>query len=109
MVNYTNLTDENYKEFVSEGVVLVDIYAVWCGPCKTISPIIDEISSDLFGKIKVGKLDADSNTETITDLMVRNIPTILLYKDGEIVNRKVGAMTKRNILDMINEHLEEEV
>jgi thioredoxin 1 len=105
MVNYTELTDENYKDFVSEGVVLVDVFTFWCGPCKVISPIIDEISSDYFGRIKVGKLDAEKNPNTVVDLLVRNIPTILIYKDGEIVERKVGAIQKRQLTDLIDQYL----
>jgi thioredoxin 1 len=105
MVNYTELTDETYKDFVSSGVVLVDVFTFWCNPCKVISPIIDEISSDYYGRIRVGKLDADQNPETIVDLLVRNIPTILIYKDGEIVERKVGMIQKRQLTDLIDQYL----
>jgi thioredoxin 1 len=105
MVNYTELNDEIYSDFVKDGVVLIDIKTDWCGPCKVISPIIDQISSDYYGQIKVGKLDADQNPETIVDLLVRNIPTILIYKDGEIVERKVGAIQKRDLTDLIDQYL----
>lgn len=105
MVNYTELNDGNYSDFIKDGVVLVDVYTTWCGPCKVISPIIDQISSDYYGQIKVGKLDADQNPETVTELLVRNIPTILIYKDGEIVERKVGAIQKRDLTDLIDQYL----
>jgi thioredoxin 1 len=83
----------------------VDVWASWCGPCKMISPIVDEISSDYQGRLSVGKLDADSNRETITELGVRNIPTILLYKNGEIVDKSTGVVTKQKLVEMIDKQL----
>jgi len=106
MVAYiTELNKENYNTFVGSNLVLVDVWAPWCGPCKMISPIVDEISSDYQGRLSVGKLDADSNRETITELGVRNIPTILLYKNGEIVDRSTGAITKQKLVEIIDKHL----
>ena len=106
MIAYvTEITDDNYNQFVEKGVVLVDIHAVWCGPCKIIGPVIDEISSDYQGKLSVGKLNADESRERIGELGIRNIPTILLYKDGEIVEKFVGAVTKSSITEAIDRHL----
>ena len=106
MVAYiTDLTNENYKSFTDTGLVLVDIKAEWCGPCRTLSPIIDKISSDYHGKISVGKLDADASKEIIAELGVRNIPTILLYKDGEIIERKTGMIMESKLKEMIDGHL----
>jgi thioredoxin 1 len=106
MVAYiTELTNDNYKSFTDKGLVLVDIKAEWCGPCKTLSPIIDKISSDYFGKVSVGKLDADASKEIIAELGVRNIPTILLYKDGEIIERKTGMIMESKLKEMIDGHL----
>lgn len=106
MVAYiTELNEQNYDSFVEKGIVLVDIKANWCGPCKVLSPIIDEVSSDYFGQITVGKLDADTSREIITKLGVRNIPTLILYKDGEIVEKNVGMITKEGIKDLIDNHL----
>ena len=107
MVAYiTELNDQNYKTFTESGLVLIDIKTDWCGPCKMISPLVDEISSDYHDKgLSVGKLDADSNREIVTELGVRNIPTILLYKNGEIVDRSTGAITKQKLVEMIDKHL----
>lgn len=106
MVAYiTELNEQNYDSFVEKGIVLVDIKTNWCGPCRILSPIIDEVSSDYFGQITVGKLDADTSREIITKLGVRNIPTLILYKDGEIVEKNVGMISKDKIKDLINNHL----
>ena len=103
MVAYiTELNGENYDEFVKDGIVLVDIWATWCGPCKMISPIVDEISSDYVDRIKVGKCDADANRDKVMDLGVRNIPTIFFYKDGQIVDQTHGAVTKKKLTDIID-------
>lgn len=106
MVSYvTELNEENYKSFTETDLVLVDIKTNWCGPCKVISPIIDQISSDYQGRLSVGKLDADGAKNLISELGVRNIPTLLLYKDGVIVERNTGMITKEKIEDLINNHL----
>jgi thioredoxin 1 len=106
MVSYvTELNEENYKSFTETDLVLVDVKANWCGPCKVISPIIDQISLDYQGRLSVGKLDADGAKNLISELGVRNIPTLLLYKDGVIVERNTGIITKEKIEDLINNHL----
>lgn len=107
MISYiTELNEINYKKFTESGLVLIDIKTDWCGPCKMISPLVDEISSDYHDKgLSVGKLDADSNREIVTELGVRNIPTILLYKNGEIVDKSTGAVTKQKLVEMIDKHL----
>ena len=107
MVAYiTELNENNYKSFTESGLTLVDVWAPWCKPCTTISPLVDEISSDYHDKgLSVGKLDADTNKETITELGVRNIPTILLYKNGEIVDKSTGVVTKQKLVEMIDKQL----
>lgn len=101
----TELKDSNYKEFTQDGLVLVDIWAPWCNPCKQISPIVDQISLDFLNKVKVGKLNADESPDTVTELGIRSIPTILLYKNGEIVDKSIGMTTKQKLIELINNHL----
>jgi thioredoxin 1 len=93
------VTDSNFEEKVlqSEKPVIVDLWAEWCGPCKMISPILDEIGQEYDGKVVIAKLDVDSNPKTPTQYRVRNIPTILFFKDGELKDKQVGAVPKKNI------------
>jgi thioredoxin 1 len=103
MIAYiTELNSNNYEEFTKEGIVLVDIWAEWCNPCKTISPIVDKVSADYHGKVKVGKLEADLNREIVSELGIRNIPTLLVYKDGEIVDKLVGSVQEEKITESLD-------
>ena len=90
------ITDTNFDELVlkSSKPVMVDFWAEWCGPCRMLGPIIEEVSKDYEGKAIVGKLDVDSNQEFAAKFGVRNIPTVLVFKDGELVNRQVGVSPK---------------
>ena len=103
--NAVELTSSTYEDFIKDGLVLVDVHASWCGPCRQISPIVDQISLDFMEQLQVGKLNADSNQEILGELGVRNIPTLLLFKNGEVVERSVGMTTKEKLTDLINNHL----
>ena len=98
------ITDSNFEELVlkSDKPVMVDFWAEWCGPCRMVGPIMDEISIDFEGKAIVGKLDVDSNQEFAAKYGVRNIPTVLVFKDGEIVGRQVGVAPKAKYAEAIN-------
>ena len=98
------LNDSIFEEKVlkSDKPVLVDFWAEWCGPCRMVGPIIDELSKDYEGKAVVGKIDVDANQEFAAKYGVRNIPTVLLFKDGELVSRQVGVAPKKTYEDAIN-------
>ncbi len=98
------LNDSIFEEKVlkSDKPVLVDFWAEWCGPCRMVGPIIDELSKDFEGKAVIGKIDVDANQEFAAKYGVRNIPTVLLFKDGELVSRQVGVAPKKTYEDAIN-------
>ena len=97
-------TDSNFETEVlnSETLVMVDFWAVWCGPCKTLSPIIDELSTEYVEKVKIGKLNVDENSEISTKYGIRSVPTLLFFKNGEIIDKKVGAVSKTSLQEKIN-------
>jgi len=119
----TELNTINFNSFIQNDLVLVDIWATWCGPCKLIAPLVDEISNTYQGRLSVGKLDADgsitdeegnvlSNKDIISELGVRNIPTLLLYKNGQLVTndegnveKLVGNVQREKLVDFIERYI----
>ncbi|MDA9139602.1 thioredoxin [Flavobacteriaceae bacterium] len=98
------ITDANFDEIVlkSEQPVMVDFWAAWCGPCRMVGPIIEDISKDYDGKAVVGKLDVDAHQEFAAKYGVRNIPTVLVFKGGELVGRQVGVAPKKAYSDALD-------
>jgi len=101
------VTDKDFQEKVleSDKPVLVDFWAAWCGPCRMVGPIIDELSTEYEGKALVAKLDVDQNQEFAAKYGVRNIPSVLLFKNGELVNRQVGVAQKETYKEAIDSAL----
>ncbi len=102
-----SFTDANFKEEVinSELPVLVDFYADWCGPCKMIAPIVAQLSDELVGKVKIGKLDVDANGVTAQQYRVMSIPTLLIFKGGQVVDTIVGAVPKNQLEAKLAKHM----
>lgn len=105
MANIT--TDNDFKKDVLDSNVptLVDFWAEWCGPCKMLSPVIDQISEEFKGKLNVYKVNIDDNPEVPTKYGVRGIPNLILFKNGEILDSKVGALAKGDLYDWLESHL----
>ena len=103
--NAIELTPSTYEDFIKNDLVLIDVHAVWCGPCRQISPIVDQISLEFMEQLQVGKLNADENRDILVELGVRNIPTLILFKNGEIIERSTGMTTKEKLAELINTHL----
>ena len=101
------ITDSSFQEVVlqSDKPVLVDFWAVWCGPCRMLGPIIEEVATEFDGKAVVGKVDVDNNQQVSAEYGIRNIPTVLIFKNGEVVDKIVGVAPKETIAAKLNAHM----
>ena len=96
-------TDENTAEIIESGKpVVIDFWAEWCGPCKKVAPIVDELAQEFEGKVTIGKYNVDDDSDIATQYGIRNIPTILFFKDGKLVDKNVGSISKGSLEEKIN-------
>ena len=105
-MSVVNVSDANYKEVLAaDQPVVLDFWAEWCGPCRMVSPIIDELAEEYAGRITVGKVNVDENDTVVAEYGIRNIPTVLFFKDGQVVDKQVGAAQKAAFVEKMNKLL----
>lgn len=105
MAKYIELTAANFEDTVKDGVTMVDFWAPWCGPCRMIAPVIEELAEDFDGKAKICKVNTDEEQDIAIKYGIRSIPTVIFFKDGEVVEQMVGAASKQAFEEKINSFL----
>lgn len=101
-----HLTDDNFQQTIAKGVSLIDFYATWCGPCRMIAPIIEQLAGEVAGKATIAKMDIDQAQQTTNTLQISSVPTLIVFKDGKEVKRVVGVKDFDYLLDLIQAQLD---
>jgi len=103
MANLVTITDDSFQSEVIESSlpVLVDFWATWCGPCRQVAPIVEELAQEYEGRIKVGKVDVDSEQKVAANLGIRSIPTLVIFKDGKVADQVIGAVPKTHLVEKV--------
>jgi thioredoxin 1 len=102
--NIDHLTDENFEQTIAKGVTLVDFYATWCGPCRMIAPIVEQLAGKIQGKARVAKLDIDQAQRVSNSLQITSVPTLILFKDGKEVKRVIGVKDLDYLLNLVHSY-----
>ena len=105
MAKLEEITDDNFKEKVSSNLIMVDFWAPWCAPCRMIAPILEEIHDEMQGKASIVKLNVDENPQVSQEYGITSIPTLLIFKNGEMVDRNVGGAAKEHYKSLLTKHL----
>ena len=100
-----NATDKTFATETSEGLVLADFWAAWCGPCRMVAPVLEELDAEMGDKVKIVKVDVDENQQTASQFGVMSIPTLVLMKDGKEVDKVIGFQPKDALVELVNKHL----
>ena len=100
-----SISQANFHDEIKEGIVLVDFWATWCGPCKMLGPVLEEVSNEFEDKAKFTKIDVDANSTIANQYKITNIPTVLMFKNGEVVEEMTGFKPKATIVNLVNKHL----
>lgn len=106
--NLVTITDENFEDVTREGLTLVDFWAPWCGPCRLVGPVVEQLAEEYQGRVRVGKLNVDENPQTAMKFRVMSIPTVILFKNGDAIETMVGAAPKNAYEARLQKHVGEQ-